>query len=463
MLDRIWEQFLHVVKEEVGSRVVETWFKSVTLEKWDRQTETVFLKAPNDFIRDWILKHYRTLLTLHLGRLLHVEHPSIAFIDEVEINTELVVMPKAEAKIVPAHSMLQEKRQVAGIVDSKYALLNKNYVFSTFVVDPSNSLAYAAAHAVAEKPGQLYNPLFIYGKSGLGKTHLMHAIAHEMKKRNKRISVIYQSADRFVQEFISAIRFDTVHTFRTKYQSADVLLIDDIQFMAHKEQTQEAFFQLFNILYDAQKQIVFSSDTYPQDINGIAERLRSRLAWGLVTDVQMPSIETKMAILKKKAERNNVTLSDEVADFIASNVTSNVRELEGALVRVLAFASLAKQVVTLELATNVLFRTMHTYDAERKHAVDFEQILKCIAKHYKYSLHDLRSKNRNKDLVFARHVAMFLMKNLTKKSLRDIGSFLGSRNHTTVKHAILKIEEHTKTNQDFRLLLSRMQQEVLQQ
>jgi len=466
MLEGIWNQFLQIAREEVGSRVVETWFKVVSVQRWDALSKTVYLHVPNNFIADWIRKHYMVLLRVHLGRLLHVEQPEIELVDDsyTPVPENAVLASTSEvAKIIPAQGMMVPRKQLLSNqnVRNYGSTVNCNYVFDTFVVAPSNSLAYAAAQAVAEKPGQLYNPLFIYGRSGLGKTHLMHAIANSIKMRHKKALVLYQSADRFVQEFISAIRFDTIHTFQAKYQAADVLLIDDIHFMAHKEQTQEAFFQLFNLLYDSQKQIVFSSDTFPQNMDGIAERLRSRLAWGLVTDVHVPSLETKVAILKKKAAVSNDILPDDVADFIASHVTSNIRELEGALVRILAFSSLTKQEVTMELARMVLFHTIQSQPEENRRSADFSHILKCVGKYYKYDIEELRSKNRNKDLVFARHVTMFLMKKHTNKSLRDIGMFLGSRNHATVKHGVERIEEYTKNSQDFMMQLGRIEQEVL--
>lgn len=466
MLESVWDQFLQIAKEEVGSRVVETWFKAVSVHRWDALSKTIYLHAPNAFIIDWIRKHYQSLLRIHLGRLLHVDQPNIELVDDSYRPSTIIPATQSLeiAKVVPAQGVMVHRKSSLNAHANRASgsCLNPNYVFDSFVVAPSNSLAYAAAYAVTEKPGHLYNPLFIYGRSGLGKTHLMHAIAHGIKERHKKLVVLYQSADRFVQEFISAIRFDTIHVFQAKYQSADVLLIDDIHFMAHKEQTQEAFFQLFNLLYDAQKQIVFSSDTFPQNMDGIAERLRSRLAWGLVTDVHMPSVETKVAILKKKTFLSNDSLPDDVADFIAMQVNSNIRELEGALVRILAFASLTKQPITLELAQMVLFRTGYDHSKENKKPTDFSHILKSVCKYYKYDANELRSKNRNKDLVFARHVTMFLMKKLTNKSLRDIGMFLGSRNHATVKHAVERIEEYTKNSQDFVMQLNRIEQDVLE-
>ncbi|MGB8367193.1 MAG: chromosomal replication initiator protein DnaA, partial [Candidatus Babeliales bacterium] len=335
--------------------------------------------------------------------------------------------------------------------------INQSYLFDTFIVGPNNSLACAAAHAITEKPGFLYNPMFIYGGSGLGKTHLLHAIGNAIKKNHKNMSILYQTADRFVNEFINAIRFDKIHKFQTKYKTIDVLLIDDIQFISNKEQTQEAFFHIFNSLYDAHKQIVFSSDTFPQNIGGIAERLRSRLAAGLVADIHVPTLETKIAILRKKADLSNEVLSNEVAHFIASHVISNVRELEGALIRVIAFAHLSQQPISLELAKKVL---MHTKKSENR-IISLEKIAKEIEKYYPYTLAQLCSKERSKNLVLARQIMMFFMKKLTNKSLRTIGDFFGGKDHSTVKHAITKIEHRVKEELDFQKKLNQIEQEII--
>ncbi len=444
MLNGIWDQFLNIVSQEMGSRVVETWLKAITLYQWDINTQTVYLKAPNSFVKDWVCKHYIPLIQTHVGRLLHVKEPRVLFIDqlvekEVEksvstelsttlFSTELVAPSSADTSTALAFAQ-QQKKRVGNI--------NSAYTFESFVVGPNNSLAYAAAQAITQKPGVLYNPLFMYGSSGFGKTHLLHAIGNEMKRQNKKITVLYQTADRFVNEFINAIRFDKIHKFQEKYQMVDVLLVDDIQFISNKEQTQEAFFHIFNSLYESHKQVVFSSDTVPQDITGIAERLRSRLAWGLVTDLHAPSTETKIAILKKKSAMYEEVVAEEVFDFVASRSTANIRELEGALIRVMAFASLTKQPVTLELAKKVLVRAPVTVTR----SIESDRIIGALSKRYPYSLSDLQSKSRNKDLTFVRQVAMFLMKKLTDKSLREIGSYLGGRDHSTVMHGLMKMEE----------------------
>ncbi|EKD49065.1 MAG: hypothetical protein ACD_64C00016G0007 [uncultured bacterium] len=460
----IWNEFLTIIREEAGSRVVETWFKAIVFERWDSIERVVYLIAPNSFVRNWVQKHYLSMMQIHLGRLLHAEKPRIEFVSQ---NNEQKAAPTStqsesqNVQIVPASVITvlkgRSSRDLIKIDAKKIGNLNSNYSFDTFIVGPSNSLAYAAAHAVTEQPGTRYNPLFIYGKSGLGKTHLMHAIGNAIKNRYKRASVLYQTADRFVSEFISAIRFNKMHKFQSKYHSIDVLLVDDMQFIANKEHTQEAFFHIFNALYESHKQIVFSSDTFPQDLKGIADRLRSRLACGLVTDIHEPSLETKIAILKKKAFMSGEMLEDDVAHFIANHTLGNIRELEGGLIRVIAFAALTKQSVSIDLARKVLIRTS---TESRPQNVDFEKIMKAIGKQYRYSHSDLCSKQRNKELSEVRHIAMFLMKKLTDKSLRDIGGFLGGRDHSTVMHGLQKIEWQIKTNKELLEQIEKLEIEI---
>jgi len=457
----IWEDFLRIAKEEAGSRVVDTWFKVVSLYQWDSINKTVYLVAPNAFVKDWISSNYVDLLKLHLGRLFNIDSIKIVLIDGSKKNKKTNEiqngLDNSVACLVPA-KLDRPKTSVVKRVRSKSKCnINFNYQFENFVEGPNNSLAKAAAQAITEKPGTLYNPLFIYGDSGLGKTHLLHAVGNCIKQKDKNMSILYQTADRFVNEFINAIRFDKIHKFQMKYQNVDVLLIDDIQFISNKEQTQEAFFHLFNVLYDSHKQIVFSSDTYPQNIKGLADRLKSRLACGLVTDIHMPLLETKVAILKKKAELNNEDLPDDIAYFIASCVASNIRELEGALIRVTAFASLTCQPLTIELTKRVLQRTE---EKKEQKIVDFKNIVKCINRQYNFDLSDLKSKKRNKNLSFVRQVTMFLMKKMTGRSLRDIGVFLGGRDHSTVVHAMDKINGYLVQNPHFKEELRRIEQEI---
>lgn len=441
-LEAIWQQFLVLAVQEVGSRAVETWFKALTLHHWQSETKTVYLQAPNPFVRDWVQNKYVPIIELHLARMFNVNNLKVVI--RLQTENEGVVMLFPKESIVPAVKFPAKK--ALKIDRGEYSVLKAEYTFDTFVVGPNNSLSYAAAFAVAQNPGKKYNPLFIYGNSGVGKTHLLHAIGNELKKSKSLLSVIYQSADRFVTEFIHAIRFENIHKFQHKYHLVDVLLIDDIQCIANKEQTQEAFFNIFNVLYDAHKQIIFSSDTYPQKLAGITERLRSRMAWGLVTDMYAPTLETKVAILKNKASNvHNIYLEDDVAECIASSVNLNVRELEGALIRVIAAASFVQKPITIELAKSVL--KIHD-SSSVKQPIAFHTIINAINQLYKCGINELCAKGRNKDIAYARQVAMYMMKKMTNKSLRDIGAFLGDRDHATVKHGIEKIEQMLLSQHD---------------
>lgn len=461
MLNNIWENFLKIVKEEAGSRVVDTWFRAVFLHEWDSINKIVYLRVPNTFVKDWMSSNYTELINVHLSRLLNVEKLKVVLINGGE-KTGLVssnnktVERDTSATLVPAKVDYTKTSLEKHANHKKSCYINSSFHFENFVVGPNNSLAKAAAQAITDKPGVLYNPLFIYGGSGLGKTHLLHAVGNSIKKKNKNLSVLYQTADRFVNEFVSAIRFDKIDRFQVKYQNTDVLLIDDIQFISNKEQTQEAFFHIFNALYDSHKQIVFSSDTFPSNMTGLAERLKSRLACGLVTDIHTPSLETKVAILQKKAKLNNQDLSDEIAYFIASCVDSNIRELEGALIRVTAFSSLTNQPLSIELAKKVLSRS---HEVKRK-IIELDDVSKEIQKYYDFSLVDLKSKKRIKDLSCARQTAMFLMKKLTNKSLRDIGMFFGGRDHSTVFHAIEKVEQMAGCDPELLETLNNMEKHI---
>jgi len=444
---QIWQDFLAIIRQEVGSRVVETWLKALVLERWDETSRTAYIRAPNTFVRDWVVNHYRALFDEHLARLFAVESIQVCFLDkEAQTQTATVV--------VPARLLIEEREQADA---RKNQTINNTYQFDTFVVGPSNSLSYAAAHAVTERPGFAYNPLFVYGASGLGKTHLLNAIGNGIKKKYRKLSVLYQSADRFVSEFIHAIRFDKVDLFKDKYRAVDVLLIDDIQFIAHKEQTQEAFFHIFNSLYESSKQIVFSSDTYPSQMHGIAERLRSRFACGLITDIQKPTVEEKIAILKRKADGMGHMLTDDVADYIAQQPLCNIRELEGMLVRLYAFASLTGQAVQVDLVKKVLQRPQL---AVQKRAHSLDDIFACVIKASQYSATQLRNRSRNKDVVLVRQVAMFLMKKFSEASLQEIGSFLRRNDHSTVSHAIDKIQKMAPADARVRAIVERVERSL---
>jgi chromosomal replication initiator protein len=463
----IWDDFLKIIKEEAGSQVVETWFKAVCLDKWNPDNKTVSLRAPNQFVSKWLQEHYLQLIQTHLGRLLHTQELNITF----SCSTKPI---EPERNIIPASvlhkKMPQIKKNATNLVPrttsqptqtksriNKFSHLNDSYTFNSFVVGPNNSLAHAAGYAICQNLGYVYNPLFIYGGTGLGKTHLLHAIGNEIKKRKPASIVRYETTDRFTTEFINSIRLDKTQQFRAKYQKIDLLLLDDIQFLSNKEQTQESFFHIFNTLYEQKKQIILSSDTFPKEITGLQSRLKSRLEWGLVADIQMPDLETKIAILNKKAAINAISLNDEVANFIASKIMSNIRELEGALIRVGAFSALTNRPITLELAQQVLLHL----NEDKKEGVMLETVLRTVAKHYSISTVDLKSKKRSKNIAMVRQVALYIMKKMTFCSLQAIGEYVGKRDHSTVLHAITKIETMLNTDATLTQRIKTIEQEIL--
>lgn len=466
----IWEEFLNIIKEEAGTQVVETWFKAVTLERYSPEINTVFLHMPNTFVSNWIQEHYSELIKTHLSRLLHANNIKIFF----SLKTQ---DPNSIQKIIPATSLqkptsidiqsallkeienfkelrhnrnYEPSNQIYPTNNNSLVIknskklkhistsLNEQFTFDSFVVGPNNSLAHAAAFAVSQNLGKVYNPLFIYGGTGLGKTHLLHAIGNSIKTGLPSIKICYERADQFMNEFINAIRMDKIHHFREKYQKVDLLLLDDIQFFSSKEQTQEIFFHIFNSLNEQGKQIVFSSDMLPKDIEGLQARLKSRLQSGLIADIQMPTLETKIAILKTKATFQGIELTDDVASFIASLHSSSIRELEGYLIRVSAFSSLMKESINIEIAKKALseFNTLPIPNED----ISLDAIIKTISKYFNIPLLDLKSEKRNKTIAFARQISFYLMKKLTSESLQNIGAYFGGRNHSTVLHATKKIE-----------------------
>jgi chromosomal replication initiator protein len=349
--------------------------------------------------------------------------------------------PPPEKLAVPA----EDVEVVVSDGSGSPAGLNPRYTFDTFIVGPSNQFAHAACRAVAEAPSRSYNPLFIYGGVGLGKTHLMHAVGHYVLKHDAGLKLTYISSERFMNEMINAVRYDRILDFRERYRSVDVLLVDDIQFVSGKEGTQTEFFHTFNALYDAQKQIVLSSDRPPHEIPALEERLRSRFEWGLIADIQSPDLETKVAILKRKAEAEAVPLPDNVAMYIAGRIKSNIRELEGSLIRLIAFASLTGRDISLELTQEVL---KHISDQDDK-AVTIETIQKFVSDYYQLKVGELKSRNNSKSIAMPRQIAMYLCKTLTHASLPEIGRSFGGKHHSTVIHSIKKVEELRKRDEDF--------------
>ncbi len=475
----IWEEFLKLIKEEAGSQVVETWFKAVTLDGWDTTTHTTTLTCPNQFVSKWIEEHYIPLIKTHLARLLHsptvhvrltcknhmpkrnIIPASMAHVEQEQLQekkSQQIIQPAVSSHTQPLHqpAVQKNKSSLVRVSPKVTDQLQSSYVFDRFVVGPSNSLAHAAAHAICENPGGMYNPLFIYGGTGLGKTHLLHAIGNETRQLNSSLTVRYETSDHFINDFISSIRLDRIQQFRARYQAIDVLLVDDIQFLSNKGQTQEAFFHIFNTLHEQGKQIVLSSDTFPKEIPGIQNRLKSRMEWGLVADVQMPSLETKIAILKKKAEQHNIKLPSNVSEFIASRIVSNIRELEGALIRVSAFATLTNEPISIEMTRKVLI----TLSEKKSSDIQLETVLKTVAKHYGTSIHDIKSKKRHHEVALVRQVVLYLMKKLTLHSLQTIGKYVGGRDHSTVIHAIGKVESRLKYEHAFSQKIKLIEQEI---
>ncbi len=430
----IWEQILGLIESKVGRHSFHTWFKPTAFLADDGRTLSV--KVPNALFMEWLPKHYSVVLTEALR-------------DVGRSDTALLFVPDADSA-TDAASDLPTADDTPAIGPSSPAGLNPRYTFDTFVVGPSNQFAHAACRAVAEAPSKSYNPLFIYGGVGLGKTHLMHAIGQYVLEHDRGLKLTYISSERFMNEMINAVRYGRVLDFRERYRSVDVLLVDDIQFVSGKEGTQNEFFHTFNALHDAQKQIVISSDRPPHQIPALEERLRSRFEWGLIADIQAPDIETKIAILKKKAEGEAVPVPDNVAMYIASRIKSNIRELEGSLIRLIAYASLTGRPLSLDLAQDVLRNVL---DHEER-AVTIEQIQKFVAEYYQLKLAELKSRNNSKSVAMPRQVAMYLCKTLTHASLPEIGRSFGGKHHSTVIHSIKKVDELRKRDGVFNTLLS---------
>ena len=437
MSANIWDQVLARVESKVNRHSYFTWFKPTSFVGDDGRT--VVVRVPNPLFKDWLTKHYAVVLEEALREVDRPDGQLQFLAADEEVST-----PPSPAVEVPDTEPVSDAP--TGVAQG----LNPRYTFDTFIVGPSNQFAHAACRAVAEAPSLSYNPLFIYGGVGLGKTHLMHAIGQYVVHHGAGLRLTYISSERFMNEMINAVRYDRILEFRERYRSVDVLLVDDIQFVAGKEGTQNEFFHTFNALYDAQKQIVLSSDRPPHEIPRLEERLRSRFEWGLIADVQPPNLETKVAILRRKADAEAIPLPDDVALYIASRIKSNIRELEGSLIRLIAYASLAGRTISVDLAQEVLRNVIEHDDR----AVTPEQIQKHVADYYQLKVADLKSKNNAKSIAMPRQVAMYLCKMLTHQSLPEIGRQFGGKHHSTVIHSIRKVEDLRKKDGDFNSLIA---------
>ena len=434
----LWDRFLERVKSRVSINTFNTWFQPTRLNR--AEADVVFVQIPTTVFRQVLTRTYGEIVKAVFHEL-GVPNTRVHYVCTEE-------EPVAAAPAVASASTKQSKLDF----ESSDHQLNLRYTFDSFVVGKSNEFAHAASRAVAEQPSKAYNPLFLYGGVGMGKTHLMHAIGHTIKQRNPAARLSYVSAEKFTIEVINSLRFDKMFSFRERFHTVDVLLVDDIQFIAGKERTQEEFFHTFNALYEQHKQIVISSDCLPKDINSIEERLRSRFEWGLIADIQPPDLETKIAILQKKAENDRFGLPDDVAEYIARAIKSNVRELEGALTRLMAYASLTGATVSLATAQQVLRNII----ASQEKRVTIDLIQKRVSEHFNLREQDLKVRSNTRAIAFPRQVAMYIVKQLTTASLPEIGRQFGGKHHTTVLHSINKIEEMRRSDKELNRTITRL-------
>ena len=460
----VWGRILHSLKGRLNQQTLDTWFSPIQFESLDNSQHVIHLRAPNQVVKDWVVSNYGKVLAESLNEQL-LSGYSVGW-----------VVGKAPGW-VPEHVTLSSPNQATttgvapssgdtvptvtasepSVLPQTEPLLSSKYTYDSFVVGSCNQFAHAASLAVAEAPGRTYNPLYLYGGVGLGKTHLMHACGHAIKSRNRHLKLCYISSERFMNDLINAIRYDKTQSFREKYRSVDVLLIDDVQFMAGKERTQEEFFHTFNALYDQQKQIVISSDCPPREIPTLEERLHSRFEWGLIADIEPPDLETKIAILKRKGDLLGVSIPDDVAILIAGRVKSNIRELEGSLVRLIAISSLRGEPISKTLAQDAI---RNLAKEEESGVVTIQQIQKLVASTYKLTCEELVSKNNARQISHPRQVAMYLCKHLTKHSYPEIGRAFGGKHHTTVMHSVEKIETLVATDETLQRLIAELSESL---
>src|SRR6188474_1812762 len=429
---QVWRAVLGELQVSLPPANFETWLKDTSLVDLDENRYRI--AAPNGFARDWLDNRYRTLISQTLARVVGGS-----------VQVEFVVADAPGP--VPAQSDDEALPLPPASAGGNTVNLNGRYAFSNFIVGSANRLAHAAALSVAERPGHAYNPLFLYGGVGLGKTHLMHAIGNAVAVKFPRKRILYATSEKFTNDFINSIREQKMEDFRGRYRRIDVLLIDDIQFIAERERTQEEFFHTFNAIHEAGKQVVLSSDRPPKAITTLEERLRSRFEWGLIADLTAPDLETRIAILRAKAEENAVPIASDVLEFIARKVASNIRELEGALNRIVAYASMGGMPITIDLAQAVLSNVL--YNPKRR-MVTPERIALAVAEYYSVDLEALKSQKRDRAIVTPRQIAMYLMRAETDVSLLRIGQELGGRDHSTVLHACDKIDKETQENEELR-------------
>jgi len=449
MMENLWIEIVRNVKSEIGEQNVKTWIEP--LNYVNNTDDTIILEAPNKFVRDWFYDNYRKIMVIKLQEL-----------TGKKVNLKIEINKQKHKEVnkkdnEPANDEKKEIKTKQVIKKTNYSNLNHLYTFDTFVSGTSNQFAHAAAMAVAKNPATTYNPLFIYGGVGLGKTHIIHSIGNEIIKNNNNLTITYYSSEKFTNELINSLRHGKMEEFRNKFRSIDVLLIDDIQFIAGKKSTQEEFFHTFNALYESHKQIVVTSDKFPKEIPDLEERLRSRFEWGLIADIQEPDTETKQAILKMKSEINNINVPEDVISFLANSLTSNVRELEGYLIRVGAYSSLTSTPINVEMAKEVLKNII----VENNKEITIDRIQKTIAEYYQIKTTDIKSQKRQKNIVFPRQIAMYISRNMTNLSYPEIGDKFGGKDHSTIIHAIKKIEEKMSKDMSLKMTVDKLMEKLL--
>lgn len=436
-ISKFWNEALAMIEEESSAVSYETWFQPII--PYGIQGNLFILQVDNPLAKDMLEKRYLSLL-----------HNAVKQVTKTEFE---IVILMADERPLDLSAQGENKKPISELAKN----LNPRYVFSSFVVGSSNRMAHAASLAVAEAPAKSYNPLFLYGNSGLGKTHLMHSIAHHILDNNSSAKVLYVTSETFTNELILSIQNNKNEEFRNKYRNIDVLLIDDIQFISKKEGTQEEFFHTFNALYESSKQVIISSDRPPKEIKTLEDRLRSRFEMGLIADIQQPDYETRIAILRKRAERDNLVIPDDVLAYIAKNIASNIRELEGALTRIVAFSTLTNQDICISLAENSL-KDIFSENASRPITPD--SIQEIVSAHYGIRVEDIQSSKKPKNIAFPRQISMYLCRKLLDISLPKIGESFGGRDHTTVIHAISKIEKLLEHDTALQGTLQQLEKEI---
>jgi chromosomal replication initiator protein len=439
-LEEIWNNSLLKIEEKIGQNVVDLWFRPIKLSQVKEQQITVDI--PNRFFKDWIEDNYPDIIAESIGSILGYT-----------VTVRFKVAEKPDPAVKKMDMRLENRRQKLA---NRGIYLNPKYTFQNFVIGPSNEFAHAAAKKVAEAPGRIYNPFFVYGGVGLGKTHLITAIGNAVIDKRPDIAVIYASAEQFTNEVVSAIRHEKMGDLKDRYRNVDLLLLDDIHFIANKTQTQEEFFHTFNAIYERQRQIVISSDRPPKEIGAVTDRLRSRFSMGLIADIQPPELETKVAILQKKAETEKIYVPEDVAYYLASTVKSNVRELEGCLIRLGAQASLTGRPITRDMAKDILRDLIEEDDRP----VTTDHIQKIVCDHFAIRVADMKARKRTKEVALPRQIAMYLSKQLTNLSLNDIGKNFGGKDHATIIYACKQIEDKRSKDEAFNRMVENLSRKI---